>query len=254
MEETKKTPRAGELFRQCAPLALLWLGCLVYLEALLHIVLFGGFTAWFLYAPCSSLCAACVLAFVTGLLARRGNGRICTLIICLLCLLYASELTYNFVFGTMYSLSMVSLGAGAIASFRRELISTIWEHLPVLLLCFAPVPAVCLLRKFAGRIFDGGGGARRLWLPAAAAALHGLLLLCLLAGGTGAFTPYGIYHGSDTPTDRSAGTFGLLTTFRLELQNMFTEEQTCSVTASASGMLSISSRQPAEKPFCTRAE
>ena len=33
------------------------------------------------------------------------------------------------------------------------------------------------------------------------------------------------------------------------VEPMFTEEQTCSVIASASGMLSISSRQPAEKPF-----
>ena len=226
MEETKKTLCARELFRQCAPLAALWLGCLLYLEVLLHIVLFGKFSTWFLYAVGFSAAAACVLAFVTGLLARRGNGRICTLIICLLCLMYASEMTYNFVFGTMYSLSMVSLGAGAVVSFWRELVSTIWEHLPVLLLCFAPVLAVCLLRKFSGCIFDGGGKAWRLWLLAAAAAVHGLLLLCLLAGGTGTFTPYGIYHGGDTPTGRSAGCFGLMTTFRLEFQNMFTDEQT----------------------------
>lgn len=218
-------PRKKNIFRQCAPLTLLWFVCLVYLEALLHIVLFGSFSLWSLYALGFSACAGCLLAWVTGLLGRRGNGRICTALLCVLCLLYASQMTYDFIFGTMYSLSMVSLGANAVKTFWRELLSSIWEHLPALLLCFVPVPAVCLLRKFMGSIFDGGGGARRLLLPAAAVLLHALLLLCLYAGGTGPFTPYGIYHGSDTKTDRSAGSFGLLTTFRLELEHMLAPEE-----------------------------
>ena len=217
-------PPKKNIFQKCVPLTLLWFGCLLYLEVLLHIVLFGGFSIWFLYALGFSICAGCLLAWVSGLLGKRGNGRICTVMVCVLCLLYASQMTYNFIFGTMYSLSMVSLGLNAVKTFWRELLSSIWKHLPVLLLCFVPIPAVCLLRKFKGSIFDGGGGVRRLLLPAAAGLLHGILLLCLYAGGTGPFTPYGVYHGGDTTTDRSAGSFGLLTTLRLEMEHMFVHE------------------------------
>lgn len=220
MAETEIFSRAGKLFRQCAPLALLWLGCVAYLEALLHVVVFHGFSLRFLYALGFSVCAGCLLGWVTGLLERRGNRRLCTAVICVLCFLYASQLTYHFVFGTMYSLSMVSLGADAITSFWREMLLSVWGHLPVLILCFAPVPAVCLLGRYAGWIFDGGRGLRRLCLPAAAALLHGVLLVCLYSGGTGPFSPYDLYHGSNTKTDHSAGSFGLLTTFRLELGHM----------------------------------
>lgn len=222
--ETEKKSSAGEIFVRCIQLALMWLGCLIYLETLLHIVMFGGFSIRFCYALGFSLCAGCLLAWLTGFLGRRGNGRICTALVCVLCLLYGSQLAYYFVFGTMYSLSMIPLGPNAVITFWRELLSVVREHVPVLISCFVPVAAVCLLRKFAGRIFDGGGGVRRLWLPAAAALMHGLLLLSLYAGGTGPFTPYGIYHGSDTGTDRSAGNFGLLTTLRLELGHMLAHE------------------------------
>lgn len=225
MEETRKKTRAGRGFIQCVPLTLLWLVSLIYLETLLHIVVLGSFSSWYCYALGFSLCAACLLGFVTGLLRGRGNKTVCTVIMCLLCFVYASEMTYNFVFGTMYSLSMVSLGAGAVTSFWRELLSEIWENLPVLLLCFVPVPALCLLRKFRGRIFDGGAGWRSLLLPLLAVLVHVVLLLCLRAGGTGPFTPYGIYFGSDTLTNRSTGSFGLLTTFRLELKDMLSPQE-----------------------------
>lgn len=221
MVETEKTSRVRDTLRCCGPLALLWTGCIVYLETLLHMVVFGGFSPRFLYALGFSVCAGCLFGWATGLLGRRGNRRICTALMGALCFLYASQLAYHYVFGTMYSLSMVPLGVDAIKNFWRELLISIGGHLPVLALCFAPVLAAVLLGKRAGWIFDGGGKRRRLWLPAAAALLHGLLLLCLYAGGTGPFTAYDIYHGSSTKTDHSAGSFGLLTTFRLELGHIF---------------------------------
>ena len=102
--------RKRGILGQCLPLTLLWLGCLVYLEVLLHIVVFEGFSLRFFYAVGFSLCAACLLGFVSGLLHGLGNRRVCTVIACVLCFFYASQLTYYFVFGSMYSLSMVSLG------------------------------------------------------------------------------------------------------------------------------------------------
>lgn len=221
MAEKEKSSLAGALFRQCAPLAVLWFGCVVYLEALLHLVLFGGFSLRFLYALGFSACAGCLLAWVTGLLGRRGNGWISTALVCVLCFLYTSQMVYYFVFGTVYPLSMASLGVDAVRSFWREMLITIGGHLPALLICFVPVLAVRLTARYAGWVFDGGGGIRRLCLPAAAVLLHVLLLFCLRAGGTGPFTPYGIYHSSSARTDHSAESLGLLTTFRLELWQMF---------------------------------
>lgn len=224
MAKTEKTPVLRETLRRSAPLLLLWLGCILFLEALLQVVLFDGFSLRFLYGLGFSLSAGCLLAWVTGLLGRKSNRWISTALICLLCVLYASQLVFYFVFGTMYSLSMASLGADAIKSFWREMLISVGGHLPELALCFAPALAVCLLGIKAGWIFDGGGGARRLWMPAAAALLHAALLLCLRTGGTGPFTPYGIYHGGSARTDHSAASFGLLTTFRLELVQMLSPQ------------------------------
>lgn len=200
---------------------LFWLVCLIYLETLLHIVIFRTFTGRFLYILGFSAVIACVLSAATALLSRRTNANVTTAILCFLCALYLSQMIYYYIFGGMYSLSMVALGGNAITNFWKEMFATIREHLPILLLTLAPIPVLCLLRKFAGELFEQNRNASRLWVLTVAVALHIIILLSLRLGGTGFYTAYSYYHGNDATTEQTTENFGLLTTFRLEFQHMF---------------------------------
>lgn len=202
---------------------LFWFVCLTYLETLLHFVIFKAVTGRFFYILGFSAAIAALLSAVTSLLSRRINANVTTVIVCFFCVLYLSQMVYYYIFGGMYSLSMIALGGNAITNFWKEMFATIREHLPMLLLSFVPIPALILLRKFAGQLFEQNRNSSRLWMLVILVALHLVMLLALRLGGTGFYTAHSYYHGNDATTEQTTENFGLLTTFRLEFQHMFQE-------------------------------
>lgn len=223
LSDTQHELQTRKILRRSILQGLFWLLALIYLELLLHEVIFGHITGRFFYVLGFTAVIACLISAVTALFKKRVNANLTTGLVCFFCVLYVSQMIYYYIFGTMYSLAMVGLGGNAITNFWKEMLSSIWEHFPVLLLTFAPIPAVCLLRKFAGDIFETNRNSSRLWMLVVAVALQIVMLLCLRAGGTGFYTAYSYYHGNDATTDQTAENFGLLTTFRLEFQHMFRE-------------------------------
>lgn len=221
MSDTKHTQQTREVLRRSVLQSLFWLVCLIYLESVLHGVIFGRISVRYLYVLGFTAVFACILSAATVLLSRRVNANVATGLVCFFCVLYASQMIYYYIFGTMYSLSMIGLGGEAVTNFWKEMFSSIWDHLPMVLLAFVPIPVTCLLRKFAGEIFETNRNASRLWTLVAAVVLQLVMLFALHAAGTGFYTAYSYYHGNDATTDQTAENFGLLTTFRLEFQHMF---------------------------------
>ncbi|MDY4105834.1 MAG: hypothetical protein SOY37_09670, partial [Oscillospiraceae bacterium] len=70
-----------------------WFLTLLYLEAVLHRVIFGSFSLRFLYLAGFTLVIALLLAGLT-LLPHRANGVLSFLLVTLLCILFASEIVY----------------------------------------------------------------------------------------------------------------------------------------------------------------
>lgn len=212
------SPTRGILFH-----GLMWILVLIYLESLLHGVVFHSLTARYFYILGFSLPAALALSLLLGLLPKRVNAGVSIALTSVLCVVFGSQLVYYFVFGNLYSVSMVSLGGDAVTSFWRETLMNMGKHVGPLLLCVLPIPAVCLACRFLPETFqrvdlhDKAGWYARAALAAAAAAVQAATVFSLPMGGTGFYSAYSFYHGHDATTSQTADAFGLLTALRLEL-------------------------------------
>lgn len=211
--EGKKTgfsnPRWAEL--------VYWLLAALYWEVLLHTAVYGGFRASFGYGIGFTVAAAMAIAAVLSLIPGKAAFVLDLILSLGLIMLYGSQMVYNFIFGTLYSVAAVGQGGDAVTSFWRETLSAMAAHWLWLVLLFVPVILlVCLRKGIKGR------GTRGLWLyRTALAALAALTVLgmerILFCNGTGLFSDYDFYHSDTISTNQTAERFGLLTTFRLEL-------------------------------------
>ena len=223
-------------WKKTAPAALLavyWIFALLYWEGLLHRAVFGSFQNGIAYAVGFSVSAALVLALAVSFL-RKGRFAVNILLTLVLTVLYGSQIVYNFIFGTLYSVKMMGQGGDAVTSFWRELLSTMGDRLPWLLALFVPLAVLLLLGKFCAGIRQPVPMLWRCVLAVLAVLTFGATRYCLDLGGTGMFSDAYFYRSTEIATNQTAQRFGLLTTFRLELtrggketeQDYFIPEQT----------------------------
>lgn len=194
-----------------------WLFSIVYFEALLHAAVFTEFALRFVYVIGFSFAVAAIITLITGFLPRKANFPVSLLLTLVLVILYGSQIVYNAVFGSLYSLAMMSLGGDALGAFWKETLLTMTEHLLPLVLLFVPVVVLFLLKKFVPCAFDRSNKYCRMALAVAAIVVQLATITCLLIGGTGYFTNHYFYHSVDTTTDQATDRFGLMTAMRLEL-------------------------------------
>ena len=223
-------------WKKTAPAALLavyWIFALLYWEGLLHRAVFGSFQNGIAYAVGFSVSAALVLALAVSFL-RKGRFAVNILLTLVLTVLYGSQIVYNFIFGTLYSVKMMGQGGDAVTSFWRELLSTMGDRLPWLLALFVPLAVLLLLGKFCAGIRQPVPMLWRCVLAVLAVLTFGATRYCMDLGGTGMFSDAYFYRSTEIATNQTAQRFGLLTTFRLELtrggketeQDYFIPEQT----------------------------
>lgn len=202
-----------------------WLLTLLYLEALLHGSVYGEFSGKFAYAVGFSVVFACALAFFVSFVPKKANFCVTLIVTLTVVVLYGSQMVYNFVFGTMYSVALMGQGGAAITSFWKETLMTMWEELPWILLLLVPVVVLIVIHKLLPKAFSATNVLCRLAVVTAAVLAQVIVVQCLSAGGTGAFSDYAYYHSSTIATNQTAERFGLLTMFRLELFGAGGEEE-----------------------------
>ena len=146
----------AELFtggRRKLPLRFLtWLcfffGSLMYWELLLHFSVFGELTGKFFYAVGFSLTLSAILTLFLSFFPKKVSYWIAFSLSILIAILFGSQLVYYFVFGSLYSISLVGEGGAAITTFWKETLSTMLTHLPQLILLFVPMAALLIFKKF----------------------------------------------------------------------------------------------------------
>ncbi|MBQ5671822.1 MAG: LTA synthase family protein [Oscillospiraceae bacterium] len=210
-----------------------WLFAVVFFETLLHAAVFGEFAPRFALVIGFSAPIAGILTLLTGFLPKKASFPLSILLTLVLILLYGSQIVYNAVFGSLYSLAMMTLGGDALGAFWKETFLTMMEHILPLLLLFVPLIVLILLRVFASFAFDRSNKYCRIALAVVTVLVQAATVACLLIGGTGYFTNHYFYNSIDTTTDQATDRFGLLTAMRLELtvregeeNSYYTEEQT----------------------------
>lgn len=200
---------------------LYWFFALCYLESAVHFTVYGGFHTRFLYTIGLTAAIAALISLIFSWFSRKVRFAATLVTTMALTFLYGSQMVYEFIFGTMYSVAQMGLGGAALASFWRETLMTMWEKLPYIASLLIPLAALVLLRKFAPGIFQVPFGKYRIFLVLAAVVFHVVVLFCLRTGGTGMFTDYYYYYSDTIATNQTAERFGILTMLRLELIGSF---------------------------------
>lgn len=190
-----------------------WTFALLFWETLLHFAVFGEFSLKFGYAAGFSVSAGLVLALAVSFLKRKAAFTVNLLLTLVLTVLYGSQMVYNFIFGTLYSVALMGQGGQAVTSFWRETLSTMMEKFPWLLVLLLPLAVLILLRRKSVK----ADWCRRFWALAAAVLVFWGTEQIIYRNGTELFSDYDYYTGSTISTNHTAQRFGLLTTFRLEL-------------------------------------
>lgn len=191
-----------------------WMFALLFWEVLLHAVVFGSFSAKLGYVALFSAVTAGVVTLIISVVPRKflfgvmAGGTVVGI------LTYGSQMVYNYVFGTLYSMALMDQGGAAMTSFWKETLATIWDHLPVLVLLFVPLVVLFLLRK------KDLAPINLRWRGAAvlvAVISYVCAVAVIRAGGTQTFSDSYFYSGKTVATQQVAERFGLITTMRLEL-------------------------------------
>lgn len=201
--------------------AFYWAFALMYWECLLSGAVFHSFGVR-IYALGFTLSAALLVTLVLSFL-RKGRFGAEVFLTAVLTLLYGSQIVYHFIFGTLYSVAMVSQGGEAMTNFWRELLAAMGDHFPWLIALLVPLALWIFLRKgLKGELRAKG----RIVLLALAVALFALTRADIRQTGTEMFSDEDYYRSGEIATNQNVQRFGLLTTIRLELtRHAKTEEQ-----------------------------
>lgn len=194
-----------------------WLLLLLYLEVLLHLSTFGILKSYFLLVSGFTAVFAFGLALLTSLFPRTVNYLISLVLTIFVILIYGSQMIYYFVFGSLYSISQVGQGGDAITTFWRELLVTMGDNIPWILLLFVPIAAIILLHRFYRKSFSRATGLWLFCLAVLAVAVQLVTLWGIRLGGTDYFSNHYFYTSNTTTTDQAADRFGLLTALRLDI-------------------------------------
>ena len=201
--------------------AFYWAFALMYWECLLSGAVFHSFGVR-IYALGFTLSAALLVTLVLSFL-RKGRFGAEIFLTAVLTLLYGSQIVYHFIFGTLYSVAMVSQSGEAMTNFWRELLAAMGDHFPWLIALLVPLALRIFLRKgLKGELRAKG----RIVLLALAVALFALTRADIRQTGTEMFSDEDYYRSREIATNQNVQRFGLLTTIRLELtRHAKTEEQ-----------------------------
>lgn len=201
--------------------AFYWAFALLYWECLLSGAVFHSFGVR-LYTLGFTLSAALLVVLVLSFL-KRGRFGAEIFLTAVLTLLYGSQIVYHFIFGTLYSVAMVSQGGEAMTNFWRELLAAMGDHFPWLIALMVPLALRIFLRKgLKGETRAKG----RIALLVLAVALFALTRAGIRQTGTEMFSDEDYYRSGEIATNQTTQRFGLLTTIRLELtRHAKTEEQ-----------------------------
>ncbi len=170
-----------------------------------------------LYAPLFTISLSLLLTALERLLPSKLANRIVQYVLLgVLYLVYAVQLIYRDVFGSLLSLAYIAMGAEAIGNFWITVLLSIRRCLPQLLTMALPFPILAVYQHRG--VLER---TRRPWsqsglLLATSVLLFVLASLPVWISGTRGL-PGSVYYDSHTTVDRQSNYFGLLTAERLEI-------------------------------------
>ena len=194
----------------------IYIVALIYWEILLRTQ--TGFDSISFYFLLFLPAEATFLTLLTGWLKPKLNRVTTPVVLVLPFAFYVSQLIYFRIFGSVFSVSMMGMGADAVENFGWALWSTIKDSVGWIFLCLLPVLAAVVLSLFAPK-----GFFRRLHPLTHLASLLNTVVLWLLAVllllpfGKGDGSAFAAYSSPYIDSDTASGRLGVLTNSIVEL-------------------------------------
>lgn len=192
-----------------------WLGTILFWELMLHLAVFQSLSRG-LPMVGFSIAAAALVCLLTAL--PRWPGKLFSWILPpVLYLVYAVQLVYEEIFGSLLSVAFVSMGGEAITAFWSILIAALWKRLWLLLLMALPLAAFYVLR--AKKRFPTAESWMDLGVVLVVAVVAAVGTWAVLPQfGPGINDPAALFRNPTATVDRWTENFGVLTASVLDIK------------------------------------
>ncbi len=200
--------------------ALPYLIALIYWEFLLRTQIgFEDFSLYFLlFLPSEAM----LLATFNGWFKKKYNRIISSVVMLLPFAYYVSQLVYYRIFGSLFSISMIGMGADAVGNFGWALADTLKGSIGWIILCFVPVIVSVAYSFLAPKCcFASFSPKMHLFSFIQVLYLWFFAVLMLLPFGKSDFSPFYAYNSAYIDTDTASNRLGVLTNSFVELSHKF---------------------------------
>ncbi len=197
----------------------------IYLELMLHLLIYSELSFRSLYSVCFAGSVGCLLFALCALLPPKGARWALPILVSALCLFFEIQLVYHSIFDEFMPLWQISFGADAVTNFWRPMLYGIAQVWWQILLMLVPIPlSIILCKKLS--LFNNRRIAR--WF------LSGVAYMLLLSFGlvgfmrltdTGISSMYQFYSDPNCSTEISMKNLGLFLTVHQEGRFLLLPEQ-----------------------------
>lgn len=170
------------------------------MELLFHIAIYHGIDSNIMHPLTFAIACGLTLSALTSFWHRIANAITAYTIWGIFTVYYIAQFVYYKIFRTF--LSLVSIGGAHDAmNFKSVLFATLGANWYVILLFLLPLICLVLLNRLKftfdrDRIGESNGVLKGVIVQTASSAVMWIAAICLLAvHGTGAYTPYSLFHG-----------------------------------------------------------
>lgn len=192
----------------------------IYLEVLLHILSIGTID-WRIIVPIMfSIPCGLIIYFISTCFGKKTNKVIYSIAVLVVTIYFIVQYVYQSIFGDFMSLFQIKMGGAAITNFFDQMVYGIGKIIFFILLYFIPFVVSIIFFKKKHIEYERPELRSKLLLLPVIIIAHFLCLISLTFGGTGPFSTYDIYYGSNSQTNATIENLGVITTTRLELSNM----------------------------------
>ncbi len=204
---------------------LYYIGVFVYLELMLHIVVFKSVGIRIFYPIFFAIISGCLIYTLFSLLPEKVNKFLGMAAVFGIVIYFEVQLVYHCIFGSFMPVSQMTLGADAVTNFFAQVIHAIITNIFIVALVFVPAPITIIL------FLKNKIKTKRITLLQTGSCLVICALISLITVASlhlfkkSESSVYNIFFNPDTSTEASVKNVGLAATLLQETRGLFNADE-----------------------------
>ncbi len=203
---------------------------IIYLELIFHLLTFQSLNGKILLPIVFAIPAGAVLGFISGIFGKQLNQILIWIFTTVLCLIFSTQLVYNYVFKTFLSVYSVGIVGRDVLEFFDQILAAIGNNLIGIFLLCTPLIFLKILMKKKQIDMNKKPIGPQVTALTCFIVVHFIGVLILPIYGKETYSPYDIYHRTWVP-EMSVEQLGVLTSTRFDVKRLITGENFTSLDA-----------------------